>query len=466
MKKVLLPIAFTIFMSCNGFLDVISRDELSDEVVAGSQELIEQNAVGVYNSWIGGTSALATYLSETYSDNAITAGIWVSYGYNLFGVGSLPAINGDLNGIWTSSYVVIRACNVFLDNLSKSSVSGARKTVLAGEARFIRAHMYYLLFYTFGEVPLVKGVLPADPQALKLPRANPGETVAFILEDLDAAAAGLPVTQQEIGRITKGAALALKARVLLYEGRWKEAADAAKAVMDLGVYRLFANYKDQFAEANNNNSEQILSFIYNNNPSLGTQRNNDKPNLIDRFDLTRPTVALRNAYATGDKRLGYTIDVTNGDAVKFNAGTNPSNTGANNVLIRYAEVLLTYAEAKIEDNSIDQSVIDAIHRVRARAYESDNYPKLAVSDGQAALRDAVRQERRVELALEGLRWLDLKRWRLAHGSQSLMLGDGATGISGETVARAPFREEEYLRPIPQAQIDLHGADVLRQNPGY
>lgn len=184
--------------------------------------------------------------------------------------------------------------------------------------------------------------------------------------------------------------------------------------------------------------------------------------LVDTYETYDPNtdqVVANNPadpYVNRDPRFDATIQTgqssTTGYAVnKFSA----SDVASTNVLIRYAEVLLTYAEAKIESGSIDQSVLDAINAIRARAYgvginDTNSYPEIT-STSQSELRTVVRNERRVELAIEGLRWNDIKRWRIAHGASGTM---------------PQLEEKDYLRPIPQQQIDLSGEGVLTQNPGY
>jgi hypothetical protein len=158
------------------------------------------------------------------------------------------------------------------------------------------------------------------------------------------------------------------------------------------------------------------------------------------------------------------------DEVKANS---PHFT-TDNILIRYAEVLLIYAEAKIESGQIDKSVLDAINDVRSRAYGTTaddiaHYPEITTTD-QGSLRKIVRNERRVELAFEGLRWYDLKRWKIAAGPGGTMNGPvlGAFLSPGNyfNAGSRSLTDKDYLRPIPQTQIDLEGASVLEQNPSY
>ncbi|RYD87692.1 MAG: RagB/SusD family nutrient uptake outer membrane protein, partial [Sphingobacteriales bacterium] len=197
-----------------------------------------------------------------------------------------------------------------------------------------------------------------------------------------------------------------------------------------------------------------------------------------------------------DFSVGHTGSVVNGNTLNSEAAplsnhstgygvikfitdevaTNTPRYSTDYMLIRYAEVLLTYAEAKIEANDIDASVVTAINEVRSRAYgmvatDVAHYPEVTLA-GQSELRNIVRNERRVELAFEGLRWFDIKRWRIAAGANGTMNGQvrGAYLSTGEYKAagsRAMNNENrDYLRPIPQQQINLMGPALLPQNPGY
>jgi hypothetical protein len=343
------------------------------------------------------------------------------------------------------------------------------------------------------------------------------------LQDLDSAIADLPVAATEAGRITRGAALALKARVLLYEGRYTEAADAAQSVISLNAYQLLRTPAgDGYYQLANtkqaNNREEILAW-----QNDGINRNNDQVQYMNTLvnTLVSPTKALVDAYEGYDKatdqtvpvdtstitsrfqnrdpRLDWTIAHTgsviggqtlNSETLPLSnqstgygvakyitdeVNANSPHLSTDNILIRYAEVLLTYAEAKIEAGQIDQSVLDAINEVRSRAYgtvASDvaHYPEITSTD-QATLRSVVRNERRVELAFEGLRWFDVKRWQTAAGANGTMNGpvlgayisNGTYLNAGTRVLSDPNRD--YLRPIPQNQINYEN-NVLTQNPGY
>lgn len=462
-----------LLFACNDeFLDVAPRDKLSGATFWRNEEDVNKALVSVYEGWghrADGDIEVAvrsSYLGNTWSDDAITTGSWNKFYYNLWGLGNISIENEQINSLWKGLYKSIRRANIFLDNIHLPKMDENLRARFTGEAKFIRAYQYHILLNNFGGVPLVDRALRVDE--LKIPRADESEILDFIIKDLDDASNSLPNTPSETGRITKGAALALKARVLLYAGRWNEAAIAAKQVMDLEVYNLFQTpsgdgFQKQFATVNNNNSEQVISWQY-----LLDIRNNEKPNLL-KNEVNRPTPALVNAFDSGDPRLGYSIaqdanSKTGYACVKFSA----SDVESTNTLIRYAEVLLTYAEAKIEMGSIDQTVLDAINKVKARAYGADvndtsAYPAIKTTD-KDELRNIVRNERRVELAFEGLRWFDIRRWKIGHGPNGTMNGT-VLDPNGNVLRTRNIKEKDYLRPIPQNQIDL-SEGLLKQNPGY
>ncbi|TKG94223.1 RagB/SusD family nutrient uptake outer membrane protein [Puteibacter caeruleilacunae] len=487
-----------LFTACNDeFLDVAPRDQLSDATFWRNQDDAIAAATGVYDYWSSRgngeleTKSRALYLADDWSDDAITTGFWNGFWYNTWGLGNISPQDGMINSYWKGLYQVIRRANVFLTNIDKPEMDETMRKQLAGEVRFIRAWEYFSLWKTWGDVPVVDR--PLDVDELNLSRAEAGKTLEFILSDLNTAIADLAVNPSQAGRITKGAALALKARVQLYAGNYQDAANSAKAVIDSGVYELFQTsagdgYKQQFITANNNNVESIVAWQYKD-----PERGNEKPGLFQWTNLTSPTKALFDTYiaydsntdqlisvdandefANRDPRLSMTLEKTGWknsstgyDVNKFNGG----DAGTANILIRYAEVLLTYAEAKIEMNDIDASVVNAINAVRARAFgvnviDTDNYPEVVI-DSQERLREIVRAERRVELAMEGLRWDDVKRWNIGATVMNgnvlgIKLEDGSYKVAG---SRSFDAGRDYLRPIPQQQIDLSNG-ALVQNPGY
>ena len=428
---------------------------------------------------------------------------------------------------WSHEYEGIQACNRFLANVDDVETNDQSLIDrLKGEVKVLRAYFYVKLVMLFGDVPLVDGPITVE-ESQSVSRTPVSQVWDFIDTELTAAAADLPTSQADVGRITKGAALALKARAMLYAGRYTESAAAAKAVMDLNVYSLYASYENLFTYAAENNSEVVLDKQYlednvaNNMYTLVTPGSltnvtnqagivptkkmvdayqmtngmdiNDAGSGFDPFDpYTNRDPRLRHTtYVTGDilpdgsvfdprpgsgtaDEIGFTQDAT---ATGFNIRKyhnyenrdQPDNCGINIILIRYAEVLLIYAEAKIEANQIDQSVLDAINEVRSRP--DVNMPDITTMV-QSELRDIVRLERKVELAFEGLRYFDIRRWKIAEyvipGNVYGMTYDDGTGtlvtISYTGYERTFNPSRDYLWPIPKRETELN--PNLTQNPNW
>ncbi|HEX5555254.1 MAG TPA: RagB/SusD family nutrient uptake outer membrane protein [Chitinophagaceae bacterium] len=438
--------------------------------------------------------------------------------------GQFDALNSRVSDDWDHYYAGVRAANTFLSHVDQvQTTDTALIHRLKGEVRVLRAYFYIRLASLYGDVPLVTTEITLD-ESKKLTRTPVSQVWDFISKELADAAAGLPLTQKDKGRITKGAALALQARAMLYAGRYQDAADAAGQVMDLKIYHLYPSYKNLFTYKAEDNPEVILDiqFIkdaYSNNifdrlapHSLNsasiyvpTKKLTDAYNMKNGLPITDPNSGYdpTHPYQNRDPRLQYSIfvpgdtlpndkvfdpypDSKTGDAVgsSFVVGptgfnvkkyvnredlASPGNCGINIILIRYAEVLLTYAEAKIELNQIDNTVYAAINEVRQRP--DVNMPSVTPGKSQEEMRQIVRHERLTELAFEGLRFFDIRRWKIA---ETVMPGQ-VYGITykddnglWQTVNVPGWEQQwnnrDYLWPIPQKEIDLNSN--LKQNDGY
>lgn len=492
-------------------------------------------------------------------------------------------VNGTLNGqnsavtdLWKNQYKAIARANTILANMGKAAslgISQAKIDQFSAEAYFARASMYARLISHFGDVVYITEVIDIET-AFTIGRSPKSEIVPKIYEDFDKAAAGLPLkyTGSSSQRATKGAALALKARFALYNGDWEIAATAAKACMDLNVYKLHADFADLFLTTTRNAEESIFviprsvanKVTIGNGTVLNAITRNPggwaamdpswdllaaytcKDGLpIDESPLFNPQKPFENRdprcaatiVAFGSRHLGFDYDPhpdalqvmnyntgkmqTNNDTranaqfASFNALVwkkgvdetwleNGKDADPDKIIIRYADVLLIYAESKIELNQIDESVLNAINLVRARAYgvsvsASDQYPKVTATS-RAALRKIVRLERRMEFAKEGLRYMDLVRWKLASKAltnksygilyPASLLREKVTGKglwfwpttpqidedgvpdftamenAGQiaVLSQRSWDDRQYLWPIPTKEVLIN--ENLEQNPGY
>ncbi len=547
-------IALMVLQSCDSYLDRSPWGGPSDENFFANQEELMLVVNGLYSAM--GYHPLDGMPTNLLLDNVTDLG-WdrnVSSMQSV-GRGDHDSNNGFVLFIWREGYRVIGKCNFVINNMSKleGSIDANLYNRLQAEARFIRAYTYQYLIDYFGEVPLLNQNLGLhEAQLPKTPRA---ELVDFVLQELEAIAPMLPTnyTGADVGRATRGAALAIRARAALNNGRWEEAASSAKAVMDLGVYNLHPNYGELFMYAGENAQEIIFSTQYlrlqnvksHNTPQCLLSRNaqghtNKKPSqtLIDLFLCTdgleidkSPSFDPTAPFENRDPRLGFTVALpgsvffgyqfeTHKDSTQcWNYNVTPAvrvtnqeaihafatftgycwrkyvdqgdvgflgNSELNVIQSRYAEVLLIYAEAKVEMNQLDESVYAAINEVRQRP--SVEMPPISAGKTQGELRRLVRKERVYELTMEGFRLVDLRRWQLADKiMNSNLYGRIPTGL----LAAAPSIDEDgmvnyddvpnrsemrvvevrhfnaardYLWPIPNIEVVTN--PNLIQNPNY
>lgn len=371
------------------------------------------------------------------------------------------------------------------------------KDRIIGEAKFLRAFYYFHLNEVFGGVPLILSAPNPEEHAI-MPRNTYEEVLAQIYQDLDDAATALPASYSasEEGRATRGAALALKARVLLQNHEYGEVISAIGEIFALDLYTLFPDYNGLFRKANEGNSEIIFDVrfnapeVTNNYDIFMAQYSTQAPlkDLVDAYqmvdgesinesDLYDPD----NPYVNRDPRFvqsivylgapwrnrvatqvdlhqtGYTFRKFT-EYNETTVGTIPQSD-VNYVVIRYADVLLMYAEAVNELQGPNQQVYDAINEVRNRP--SVEMPDLPAGLSQEKMREAIRLERRIELAGEQSYFFDIRRWRIAEEVMNAPIHNHA----GNVIEVRSFNpDRDYLWPIPFTQIDLN--PMLEQTPGY
>lgn len=386
---------------------------------------------------------------------------------------------GQLSDFWGGEYKTINFANQVLDNIPAITMDGALKSRYLAEAKFIRAYAYFRLVRAFGDVPLRLHV-PKNASEFNLPRTPKAQVWTAIETDLTDAAGVLPQSygSADIGRITKGAALALHAKAAMYQKKWSDVLNYTNQVMALG-YSLFPDYEQLFRTTHKNNSESIFevqNLLIPNNPDASNSQYSQVQGVRGStgggWGFNVPTADLAAAYEAGDPRRDATIifrgeTTPEGDAIPA-SGDNPMynqksyvpfslyvsgfNEGAqqNKIVIRYADVLLMNAEANNElgNNAAALASLELV-RARARAGNAAILPKVTATDA-GTLRTAIYNERRVEFAMEFDRYFDVIRQ-----------GRGAA-VFGPKGWKANKNE---VWPIPQNEIDL-SAGTLTQNPGY
>lgn len=528
-KYILISFIITLFYACNDdILDLTSQTELTTDLFMSTEQDLYFATNALYSS-----SSFSNLYLENITDNCTNNHTWDAP-YNL-AIGSATPYNQYVFGFWDNNYRYIQSANRIIEGAAKAQdIDEAKRLQYIGEAKFFRALMFEQLVGLFGDVPFTTSSLSPE-EALEVTRTDKSEIRAYLANDLTEIADDLPLVAEQWGRVTKGAALALKSRIMLYDGKWTEAAAAAKEVMDLGVYSLHSSYEELFQYEGEQSSEIILSRQYADLPGhkhqmtieIGSSVAYDgwanwlpTKDLIDDYECidgltidSSPLYDEKHPWDNRDPRLHHTIVYPGreyldgywtsipgfdfGDAkvyedmgdkglswnipksgYMFWKYVQPQDVYTDNeweghidlILIRYAEVLLNYAEAKLEAGDIDQSVYDAINEIRQRP--SVNMPIITSGKNQSELREIIRRERRVELVFEGLRLFDIRRWRIAEDVMN-RTPYGSPEANPATMDPITYKTgwqvnvfdpaRDYLWPIPQTEIDKIG---LKQNPNW
>lgn len=548
-------ISFLLLTGCKKGLDLIPKDSISDATFWKTSADFKLAANNLYFS-------LEEFNTlDTQSDLAYNVPNSVSNG-------TYQTTENDSR--WTSAYTYIRRCNTIIEKASESSIVTELNQFVA-EAKFFRAYNYWKLFKLYGEVPLITKELKIGDKELYLPRATRKETVDLILKDLTEAATDLPAKKNlangDIGRITKGAANSLKARVALFEGTWGKsrgdgnanayldvAIESASTVMNSLEYALFngkgaQSYRYLFIEAGDDAAEAILDRRYQRDISghvftytvgtgvlLPTKKLADMYLCSDGLPITKSSLfqgynQTTSEFQKRDPRMTMTILIpgtsisqswypqptpswpfypqrnanTGYTTYKFlseDAVANETPTGGRYSfdfhILRYAEVLLTYAEALMEKNGNigDDELNKSINLIRERA----GMPALTnafVTTNGLDMKEEIRRERTIELALEGFRYDDLRRWKTAeielpkdvkgikivgtpwanpivvegadrnpYGASSWQNKTDANGfIIAESASGRSFDpKKHYLVPLPTKEILIN--PELKQNPNW
>ena len=405
-----------------------------------------------------------------------------------------PTSGGLVGSIYNGCYSGIAACNFFLDNIERTPVTEETLNRYKGEVCFLRALFYFTLAEHYGGVPLyTKQVTIEEAKVKQSPKA---EVMQQVIKDLDYAMANLPNVPYTDGHAVKGSAMGLKVRVLLHSQQWQEAADLSNQIIQDGRFRLYENFRTLFLASGQNNNPEIMFSTRYLNPDRSSNLDirwawhamvNPRQELVDAYECadglpisSSPLYDPTNWRLNRDPRLlmtikGFEDKVINSSGQEMGFAYNAiSETGYEPVkycnwdvlpidystlseqdwiLLRYADVLLMYAEARNEASGPDASVYTAVNQVRARV----NMPPLPEGLNQSAMRERIRNERRVELALEGIRWSDVLRWKTAETYIPTLVDPGG-------VRRQFDPAKHYLLPFPQSEIDVN--DQLEQNPGY
>ena len=530
-------VALTLTSCSESFLDREPTDALSDSKFWKSEKDADEALTGCYHQLYSPYRPEEMWSWDTASDNAFC--YHNNKDYRAIGNGSMAASGVSVHNYFT--YELIRTCNEYLKRENTIAFSSeAKRLQYRAEVRMIRVMSLFFRVQCYGDFPFSEDVYETIDES-RVPRVSKDKLLDFCHTELKDIIKYLPA-KAEAGRITSGAAKAYLVRLDMYMHNYAEAAQVAKEIMQSGLYAMpKLTYEQSFLKANQYNSEVILSFEHNKAGGFGMWVAEFFPNSYGGWSSVVPTQSLLNTYETRngltidedptydarnpfvnrDPRLRATIlypgqvwdkyadtknyphgypSIEKGSGDYWSDADNATHTGMNFKkfysdpsefgdifscdrnfpILRYAEVLLSYAEAKIELGQIDASVYDAINQVRHRA----GMPNVDETkyNTQETLRTLVRRERRVEFAYEGLRRFDLQRWGIMDKCMPEtiyhMNGTISNTINAEgdhDVDIAPYgsdieevrhftKGKNELLPVPQTVIDVN--PLITQNPNY
>lgn len=541
-KYMLMGAIAVVATSCSDFLDTTPLNALSPATTWQSEDDARKFAIGCYGGnnsdtpdWESGGDIL--YLDCT-SD----------FGYNNFEWENYKSIG---NGTMTPSgsvasfydFAVIRRCNTFLENIENIEFADEQeKRDLIGQVRTIRAYRYFVMNWWYGGVPIIDNY--SSSEEAKVARKSEEEVKDFVNTELDTAIGELNAAPAERGRFAKGAAMGIRMRSALYYGDYAKAKEMADAIIALGQYSLEPDYNNLFKIAGQDSKEIIMAVQYINSTkdlyTIGQMYNNGDggwssivptQNLIDTYEMTDGLTKEESSlydpthpFANRDPRMEMTViypgyewrgGIVNTLDKDVNGETNPNypasannasktaltwrkyldesyangiwSTNACPIVMRYAEVLLTAAEAANELSGPSADIYDKLDMIRARVgMPAVDRARYATKE---TLRELIRRERAVELAGEGLRRADILRWKddsgkmlaetVLNGVLERVVGtlnynesdptlraviDVNASASDKKIEDRKFGTHNRYNPIPQSAIDNN--PNLTQNPGY
>ena len=541
MKQIFIILALFVtvsFSACSDFLDEDVRGQENLDTYFQSENDAESFLTGCYNAiTFHGWWQIENFwiLTDMCSDD-----LWMGNttqdqsGYiSLAHYQGVGQSNGTLSNFWQYRYKGILRTNIAIERIPEAPIRDERKKErLIGEAKFLRAYFYFELVKNFGGVPIIKGfLLPEEVSGIT--RSSKEDVYALIEQDLTDAAKVLPQRSEysatDMGRATRGAALGMLGKAYLYQDKFEKAREVLKTVIDEGEYKLMPDFGDVWSIDAENNEESLFEVqnmydeTYELGGSLSIVTGNRSGGDQDGWAWGLPTANLENAFIeAGDtERLRWTIikhgateiagednfdelitaqGDQNGDGTycidpakhksarinrkfwlpyaKRPKNYNQPRVPLNHRVLRYADVLLMYAEACNETGD-DATARNALNQVRNRV----NLDAVTVSGNE--LRDAIRTERRLELACENQRLYDIRRWTDNNGKKAISNIMGLNGSfvlwnTNETTADPYEWENQYepsnkgitfnesrdlLFPIPLYEITMSNGSIT-QNPGW
>ena len=462
MKKILVlaSLATLLMTSCgDSFFDLEPASSVTIDKVYKTASDYNVAVIGCYaklQSQVNFYTECCEYRSDNLSLGAPTAGTQDRYDIDHF---TEKPSNGILSSYWANFNNNVYRCNLLLDQIDGANFAENLKKQYKGEAMFIRALNYFNMYRIWGGVPATKHVVSAA-EALKVARYSDEQMFDLIAGDLKEIVDNnyLPETYSsaDMGRATSGAAKALLGKVYLTFHKWTEAKDILSQL--IGKYQLVSPIAQVFDVDNKNNNEIIFAVHFN--KEIEGEGHSYWYNLTNASDDTNQTSSLLNTFPTGDDRKDLITYVQVEKNIrlmnKFYDTKSPTfkTVGNDQILLRYADVLLMYAEALNEiqyDASEGSLALKYLNAVRQRAGISNLTVKQLPT--QEKFRKGILVERQREFPYEGQRWFDLVRMGFA---KSVMAENGVE-----------IKDYQLLFPIPQQEIEKVGdKSILWQNPGY
>jgi hypothetical protein len=496
---------FTV-SSCNkDFLDKNPPNSVSSAIFWQSEADVQSAVAGVYTRLQENFLGYERIYMDGWSDNAYLIANPNQSGITTVAFGGISPSLSTVSTLYNTPYRAIGSANYFLANVDKAPLTDAQRNAYSAEVRFIRALAYFDLAQTFGDI-VVYTTPPPTLEAAQVAKTPRADVYKLIEEDLNFAMNNLP-DEKYSGHVVKGSAAGILARVLITQQKWTEAVPVLQQIITSGKFALSNNYAALFRTAGQSNAAVNTEIMFSTQylAPAKIQRNlngmdlelgsyslmQPYKDLVDDYEATdglpiteSPLYNPATPYVNRDPRLDLTVKLpgekwmgTNGQeyvpSINNPASgfimekyvdlsrapfttTTANNTDQDYIHLRYADVLLMFAEASNEANGPSAAVYNALNEVRGRAGIGMPAVDEARYNTKEKLRDYIRHERRIELALEGQRYNDLKRWNIAHIKlPTLKDPNGVSFI---------FQPRNYLMPLPQTEIDAN--TQLIQNQDY
>lgn len=487
-----------ILTSCHEILNTNPTDFYTQETFWKNAAHAEQAVTGCYQALLHNDlhNSQTPFMWDCMTPNAYNYDNQNGANEYARGIHTSTWLGMNIN-VWRGCYRGIGRCNSVIANLPDITMDETLKKRLIGEAKFLRAFYYDKMNVVFNGVPLILNP-PSIADHSQLPRESYEKVLEAVIKDLDDAISALPVSYSSGngGRATKGAALSLKARVLLQNHKYPEVVSTIDRIFSLNQYELFPDYNGLFRKVNEGNSEIIFDVrfkapeVTNSYDIIMAQYSTQAPlqNLVDAYQMIdgksikeSPIYDEKKPWENRDPRFAQSILYLGApwrnrvatefdlhqtgysfrkytEYNQFTVGT-LSNSETNYIIIRYADVLLMYAEALNEVNGPVQAVYNAINSIRNRP--NVKMPNLTSGLSKEEMREEIRLERRIELAGEGSYFYDIRRWGLIDKVMSGPIYNSKGNVI-ETREFNPARDRYF--PVPYTEIDLN--PKLQQNPGY